>query len=240
MFIERITVPEPTDRWPFTVPAIGQLAEEGLELTTPVTFVVGANGSGKSTFVEALAEAANIDVEGGLADIQYRARQGQSPLGQRLQLSPRPPHPAQLAGDAQPMFHRSETALAAARRLAGATTRGHDEFRVEDISHGEGYLQVLGEHLRRPALFLLDEPEAPLSFQYELALVRALHDVERIGGQVVCATHSPVLTAVPGATILQFDEDGIRRIAWDELDVVEQYRSFLDAPDRFLRHLLAE
>lgn len=238
MFIEQVTVRDPGEQWPFTVPAIAQLASRGLDLVTPVTFVVGANGSGKSTFVEGLAEAANIDVEGGPADITYR--QPQTALARHLQLQPQPRHPAQLAGDAQPLFHRSETALATARRLTGTTRRGHDEYRVEGISHGEGYLQVLGEHLRRPALFLLDEPEAPLSFQYELALLRSLHDVGRIGGQVICATHSPVLTALPETTILQFDDDGITEVAWDDLEVVEQYRSFLDRPGRFLRHLLHE
>lgn len=57
---------------------------------------------------------------------------------------------------------------------------------------------------------------------------------------MICATHSPVLTALPGASILLLDDAGITDVAWEDLEVVEQYRTFLDAPDRLLRHLLAE
>ncbi|GAA3707427.1 hypothetical protein GCM10022399_25180 [Terrabacter ginsenosidimutans] len=86
--------------------------------------------------------------------------------------------------------------------------------------------------------FVMDEPEAGLSFTAQLALVGALIQlVSQPGVQVLIATHSPVVASLPGATILEFDEAGIHERAWDDLDVVEHHRRFLEAPERYLRHL---
>jgi hypothetical protein len=45
------------ERWPFTMPPIAQLLDEGLDLGPGVTFLVGENGSGKSTLLEGIAMA---------------------------------------------------------------------------------------------------------------------------------------------------------------------------------------
>ena len=57
------------------------------------------------------------------------------------------------------------------------------------------------ERFHEPGLYVLDEPEAALSFASCLELVGLLDELARAGGQVVCATHSPLLTALPGAAI---------------------------------------
>jgi predicted ATPase len=86
--------------------------------------------------------------------------------------------------------------------------------------------------------FVMDEPEAGLSFGSQLALLAVLRDLSgRRGTQLLIATHSPVLAALPGATILQLDDTGINEKCWDELDVVQHQRSFLHSPQRYLRHL---
>ena len=89
-------------------------------------------------------------------------------------------------------------------------------------------------------LYVMDEPEAALSPRGCLALIAAMHDLVAAGSQFVVATHSPLLMAYPGATILELDEDGIRAVDYDEVAHVQLYRSFLDAPERFLRTLLAD
>ena len=61
-----------------------------------------------------------------------------------------------------------------------------------------------------------------------------------MGAQVVCATHSPLLTALPGATIYELDGDGLRPARWADLDLVDQWRRYLADPNRYLRHLTAE
>ena len=96
---------------------------------------------------------------------------------------------------------------------------------------------MLDARLAEKGLYLLDEPEAALSFSACLQLMGTLADVADAGGQVVCATHSPVLTALPGASVLQLGERGIARTTWGELDLVQHWRAFLDEPGRYLRHL---
>ena len=104
-------------------------------------------------------------------------------------------------------------------------------------SHGESCLAYLESLLTERGLFLLDEPEAALSFTSCLRLLSILGVLADGGSQVVLATHSPLLAAFPGATVLEFGEHGFRRCEWDELELVEHWRAFLAQPQRYLRHL---
>ena len=117
---------------------------------------------------------------------------------------------------------------------------------AEGFEPGAGVTMLVGENGSGKStlveglagLYCLDEPEAALSFQSTLSLIRVLADVTRSGGQVVCATHSPVLAAMPGAQILEVGPWGLRESAWEDLELVRHWRAYLDAPDRYLRHLL--
>jgi predicted ATPase len=88
-----------------------------------------------------------------------------------------------------------------------------------------------------PGLYVLDEPESALSFDSCLILLTLMADMTAAGSQIVLATHSPILSALPGANLLQLDDDGIRPVTYDETDLVMSWRSFLDSPERYLRHL---
>ena len=87
-------------------------------------------------------------------------------------------------------------------------------------------------------VYFLDEPESALSFQSSLALLVVLDALRQEGSQVILATHSPLLAALPGATTIELGEWGMRRTAWDELDLVQSWRDFLSEPQRYLRRLL--
>jgi predicted ATPase len=91
---------------------------------------------------------------------------------------------------------------------------------------------------RRPGLYCLDEPESALSFSCGLALVGVLNELAAGGAQVLCATHSPIVCSLPGATILETGDWGLRRTRWSELELVQNWRAYLDAPARYLRHIL--
>jgi len=93
---------------------------------------------------------------------------------------------------------------------------------------------------RGNGLYILDEPEAALSFQSCLGLIALLHDMAAGGSQVVVATHSPLLAALPGATILQLDDEGITPTPWEELELVRSWRTYLDRPELYLRPLLSD
>lgn len=216
--------------WPMTIPAVDQLAREGLDLPPGVTFLVGENGSGKSTLVEAVAMAFGLSPEGGSTNAVHSTRPTESGLASALRLQ------RGLGASRWGFFLRAET-------MHGWYTymdshAGPRDPAYHAMSHGESFLAVLQAKFDGPAFYCLDEPEAALSFSSTLALMGRLHELAAEGAQVLCATHSPVLASLPGATILEVDADGYRRAAWDELDLVHHWRAYLDAPGRYLRHVL--
>lgn len=220
------------DEWPMTIPAVAQLDREGLDLGPGVTFLVGENGSGKSTLVEAVAEAFGLAPEGGSTGSEHTSRRSESPLGSALRLR------RGLGAARWGFFLRAETMHGFYTYLEDNPGSNPHEPRFHEMSHGESFLAVLRTRFDSPAFYCLDEPEAALSFSSTLALVGALDEVARAGGQVLCATHSPVLASLPGATILEVGDWGYRRTPWEDLELVHHWRAYLDAPQRYLRHVL--
>ena len=86
-------------------------------------------------------------------------------------------------------------------------------------------------------LYLLDEPEAPLSPQSQLGLIAMIGDMLRDGAQFIIATHSPILLGYPGATIYSFDTGVVQRTEYEELEHVVITREFLNGKERFLKYL---
>jgi predicted ATPase len=112
--------------------------------------------------------------------------------------------------------------------------------RFHALSHGEGFLEILRTRVNQPGFYLMDEPDAPLSFTASLGLVALLHDLAAAGSQLIVATHSPMIAAVPGATILELGDWGIRAAQWEELHLVGAWRQFLTEPASYFRHLLGD
>lgn len=106
------------------------------------------------------------------------------------------------------------------------------------MSHGEGFLTIFSEMMAKPGFYVMDEPEAALSFTSCLQLVGLMHQLGQSGAQVVCSTHSPILAATPDADIIELGEHGFRRTKWDELELVEHWRRYLSDPSLYLRHVL--
>lgn len=219
--------------WPFTVPAVRTLADEGLDFDSAVTFLVGENGTGKSTIVEAIAEGFGIDVRGGHGGRRYASADMRGVLGSKLRLVP----PIARRSRIKSFFLRSETAKGVLEFMTELGVSGYGERPAAEVSHGESFLQVLAGRFTEPGLYLLDEPEAPFSFRSCLALVSVLARLRAAGGQVICATHSPVLTALPDAQILELSETGIVPKRWPELELTASWRTFLSDPELYLRHL---
>ncbi len=233
------------DRWPDSVPAVAHLLERGLDVPAGVTFLVGENGAGKSTIVEAVAEALEIPVDGGTSDHRGGAERPSSGDGSDLGGRLRVVRESALATTAQGragFFLRAETMHRFVSYLAEAgapAAGGPVAHPLHQVSHGESFVEMLtGPWVRRASVVLLDEPESALSFTTSLALADVLGQLAAAGKHVLCATHSPLLTALPGARILQLDDAGITQVAWDELEIVEHWRGFLSAPGRYLRHLV--
>ena len=92
--------------------------------------------------------------------------------------------------------------------------------------------------MNQTGFYLMDEPDGPLSFTSCLGLAALLHDLAAAGSQLVVATHSPVLAAVPGANVLELGPWGIRPANWEDLSLVVAWRQFMRDPRAFLRHLI--
>lgn len=218
--------------WPASIPAVAQLLDKGIDLPAGVTFLVGENGSGKSTLVEAIAVAYGLSPEGGSAHGRHETRGTESPLHGWLRIQ------RGIGSGRWGFFLRAET-------MHGWYTYmdehgGPNDADYHAMSHGESFLEVLMRKFDSPSFYCLDEPEAALSFRSTLTLIRVLHDIVNAGGQVLCATHSPVLAAMPGARILEVGDWGLRESRWEELEIVTHWKSYLDNPMRYLRHTLAD
>lgn len=242
MFVERayVRADDVGPDWPFTVPAVADLARDGLEFLAPVTILVGDNGSGKSTLVEAIAEGFGIDARGGRAAQQSRRLdEVTSALGEVLALETTPRGARMLRGprlQKRGFFLRAETAFEMTENLGGLP--GFWDENTAEMSHGEGFLTMFGAMLAEPGFYVLDEPESALSFTACLRLVALMSELGDEGAQLVCATHSPILASTPGADIVEVGEHGLRRSTWGELELVQHWRRYLDDPNSYLRHLL--
>jgi predicted ATPase len=227
-----------SDAWPYSLPPVAQVLRDGLELSPGVTFLVGENGSGKSTLVEAIAAAAGINPEGGSRNAMFSSRVTESPLGDALRVV------RSVGAPGWSYFLRAETMHGQFSYLEDLT---HEEplprgartsSRLHQLSHGESFLAVFDQYLDQPGFYLMDEPESALSFTSCLVLIGVLDQLVRAGSQIVCASHSPVLTALPGATILQVDADGLTKVEWRDLDLVDHLTRYLREPMAYLRHVL--
>ncbi|PUA82913.1 AAA family ATPase [Nocardioides currus] len=223
--------PAPGSGWPLTIPAVSQVLATGLDLPAGVTLLIGENGSGKSTLVEAIAMAYGLSPEGGSIHARHSTRRTESDLHAWLRLE-------RSAGAKKwGFFVRAETMHGFYSYLAdNPGTMPEPDFHA--LSHGESFLALLRTRFDSPGFYVLDEPESGLSFSAQVALVGTLSELAQEGAQVLCATHSPLLAAIPGATVLEVGPWGLRQAAYDDLEVVGHWRAYLADPMRYLRHVL--
>lgn len=227
-------LPLPTTEWPATLPAVSGLLRHGMPLG-PLTVLVGENGSGKSTIVEAIAQAYGLSPEGGSTGARHSSRSSESPLWQWLQLV------RGVGGSRWGFFLRAETMHGFYTYLEENPSEKRLEPAFHEMSHGESFLEILARRFTGPGLYILDEPESALSFSGCLALVGLLHRIAHSGNmQAIVATHSPIIAATPGARIVEVGDWGLRSQRWEDLELVQNWQAFMSDPAIYFRHVIGE
>lgn len=256
--------PIQVDTFPYHIPIIQSL--QTITFTSDMTFLVGENGSGKSTLLEAIACAVGSPAIGSEHIERDRTLESIRAFAKTLHLTwAKKTHRgffmrsedffgfvkrvSQMREELQSELRRidddyqgrSEMAKGLAKMPHMRELHALEQSYGTDLdaySHGESYFKLFQSRFVPGGLYLLDEPEAPLSPMRQLSLLAMLKLMVEQDAQFIIATHSPILMAYPGATILSFDGDAIQPVAYDDLEHVVITRSFLNNPEAFLKHLI--
>jgi len=258
--------PSSETAFPFTVPAIRAL--ESLDVAAAVTFFVGENGSGKSTLLEGIAAAARLPAVGSADVPHDETLSAQRRLGTALRLSwtkkatrgfflraedffgftrrlaqERATFQAQLKEIETEYQDQDRSTYAMGLAMGPASSSLADMERrygvdLDANSHGQSFLKLFQSRFVPGGLYLLDEPEAPLSPQSQLALLAMIGEMVAQDAQFIIATHSPILLAFPNARIYSFDATPVQAVAYEDLNHVRVTRDFLNAPERYLKQIL--
>ena len=194
----------------------------------PVTFFCGENGSGKSTLLEALAIKNGLNPEGGTRNYDFSTYDSYSNLHKHMRLW-RNRKPDWM------YFLRAESFYNVATKemeyLGVFSERYHDQ------SHGQSFFSVLMKQTNKNGLYFLDEPEAALSCQNQLALLYLIEECVKQNCQFIIATHSPILLGFPDAQILSFDEDKVEEVDYKSTSSYQTMKLFLDRYDYFVEDI---
>ncbi len=227
----------------YYVPAVRHLLKTGqLEFSKSVTFLVGENGTGKSTLLEAIAVACGFNPEGGSRNFSFSTRNTHSELHEVLRV-------IRSAYPRDGFFLRAESLYNAASYIDDLDGELPEEFRIatksyggslHTKSHGESFLALVQNRFSGNGIYLLDEPEAALSPMRLMTLLCEIDELVKKDSQFIIATHSPILMAFPGAEILEISEDRMRSVPYKETEHYSVTRRFLEHPEQMLRYLLGE
>lgn len=217
------------------IPAVRWLEDHELDVGGDVIFFTGENGSGKSTLLEAIAVSAGFNPEGGTRNFSFSTNNTHSELSSFLAVGKKK---IPVNG----YFLRAESFYNAASYIgeiysgefASGKPTPYGQSSLHEQSHGESFMSLVRNRFTGNGLYILDEPESALSPARQLTLLGEMKNLVKDNSQFIIATHSPILTAYPGAKIFEFSSLGIRQIFWKESENYIVTKEFLNNPDKFL------
>lgn len=214
--------------------------EKQLTFTSNVTFFVGENGTGKSTLLEALAVAYGFNAEGGSKNFTFSTNITHSELCEHISIAKRG-----YARDG--FFLRAESLYNVATNIDDMdkedsfdppVIESYGGVSLHNQSHGESFLSIVQNRFFGNGLYILDEPEAALSPMRLLTLMAEISELVNKNSQFIIATHSPILMTFPNAQILEFSQDGIKSVNYQDTEHFQITKRFLENPEKMLHYLL--
>ncbi|AGL02270.1 putative ATPase [Desulfoscipio gibsoniae DSM 7213] len=220
-------------QYPFSLPAICTL--ETLVFHPRVTFLVGENGTGKSTFLEAVAVAYGFNPEGGTVNFNFSTRDSHSKLYKFLRLIKSAKKPR------DGFFLRAESFYNLATNIEEIGDGLIDSYggrSLHEQSHGESFFATFMNRFGGRGLYILDEPEAALSPVRQMSLISLIHDLVREDSQFIIATHSPIIMAYPDAAIFKLSANGFEAVRYEETEHYIIMKEFMNNREKMLKVLL--
>jgi predicted ATPase len=219
------------EEYPYCLPAIKNFST--LTLHPKVTYIVGENGTGKSTILEAIAVAFGLNAEGGTANFNFSTNKTHSDLHECLTLikgSKRPEHSFFLRAESFYNLATNIDEIGAAQWYGGVS--------LHEQSHGESFFSVIMNRFKGNGLYILDEPEAALSPAKQLALLVRMDDLIKKNAQFIIATHSPIVMAYPDSLLYEINNGVFEAVKCAETEHFKVMKSFMDNPKKMLDMLL--
>lgn len=227
--LDREKVPSFSE-YPFNLPAINKL--ETLDFHPRVTFIVGENGSGKSTILESIAVEFGFNAEGGTKNFNFHSKNTHSDLNQYIKL---------VKGVKKPrdgFFLRAESFYNFATNVEElGLDYAYGGRSLHEQSHGESFFAVFQSRFCGEGIYIMDEPEAALSPSRQMSMLTRMHELVREGSQFIIATHSPIIMAYPDAIIYQINE-GFEQVEYENTEHYQIMYYFLNNTEKMLDILL--
>jgi predicted ATPase len=211
--------------YPYNIPAVKALNR--LEIHPKVTFLIGENGSGKSTILEALAVACGMNAEGGSQNFSFCTRASHSGLHECLRIG------RTFAMPQLKYFLRAETFYNVATEIEHLGVGGYGGS-LHERSHGESFFALVQNRFEDCGLYFMDEPESALSPGRQVQFLGLMHNLCLRGSQFVIATHAPIIMSYPEAKMYLLDSQGIQETTYKQTDHYLDTRGFLNNPDAML------
>ncbi|ERI89644.1 ABC transporter, ATP-binding family protein [Clostridiales bacterium oral taxon 876 str. F0540] len=224
-------------RYPFCLPIIRNLSS--IELHPKVTYIVGENGSGKSTILEAVAAAYGFNPEGGTINFSFSSRDTHSELHNYIKLIKgirRPKDGFFLRAES---FYNLATNVDELEKLDPGLLCSYGGKSLHNQSHGESFFSVFMNRFSGNGLYILDEPEAALSPSRQMAMLSRIHDLVEEHSQFIIATHSPIIMAYPESSIYEI-KDNIHLVRYEETEHYQVMKTFMNNKEKILNILIKE
>jgi len=232
LFIDKIILEkdriESFDKYPFNIDIIKNLDE--LQLNSRVTFLVGENGIGKSTFIEALAVACRLNPEGGTQNINFSTRDTHSNLSEYIRIISSGDVPrTKFFLRAESFYNFSSEVQRLAEEDGFASLYSSYGGNLHECSHGEAFINLISNRFSEHGLYILDEPEAALSPTRQMSLLCMIDELAKKGSQFIIATHSPILISYRDGEILDLN-DNFKKVEYKDTDIYQTYMMYLSDP----------